>query len=193
MVTPDELARLYADVEWAKEKELPDRELKAALERLYKAAIKESDYHFYAVCSLSAFIVKEYPFRALRLCQEGLAYAASAELECTAGIAHLLLDHDNSAESAFRRALDLEPENISCLHNLGHLLDLVRGKPVKAVGYLSKALELAPYEPELMSSLAHTVLQLGEEERARELLSEALDGDSSAVERYLRSWKSAKG
>ena len=188
MVAADELKRLYADVEWAKDAGLSRRELGAALKRLYQAAPKGSDYRYYAICHLSSFLVRDSPFKALSLCIEGLKEHVSAELECTAGIAHLLLKHDNSAEAAFRRALQIEPNNISCLHNLGHLLDLARDKQEQAIVYLQKAHELAPDEPELQSSLAHALLKLGRRDEARALLNLALDQDAEYVEHYLRIW-----
>ncbi|HEY6724027.1 MAG TPA: tetratricopeptide repeat protein, partial [Polyangiaceae bacterium] len=93
-----------------------------------------------------------------------------------------------SAAAAYRKAMLLAPHFPMCAHNLGHLLDVALNRPGDALKYLEQAYTAFPNEPEIGSSYAHALVRAGQHSRAKTVLSDALDGDTSAAERLLAEW-----
>jgi tetratricopeptide (TPR) repeat protein len=79
------------------------------------------------------------------------------------------------AESAFRRALDLNPESAMTLNYLGYMLADQGIRLDEAVGYIEKALETDPSSGAYLDSLGWAYYRLDQLEKAEEYLTKALE------------------
>jgi TolB-like protein/Tfp pilus assembly protein PilF len=114
-------------------------------------------------------------------------------LDSTLAVAHatiaqvrFLYDRDwNAADSAFRRALEINPNRPDVHHWYAHLL-VALGRNDEALGYARRALDLSPLDPELIAHFGWHYLQARRYADARESLDRASAVDSSlAGTRYL--------
>ena len=109
------------------------------------------------------------------------------------------------AESATRRALELEPRQWHALDELGHLLlerrgdvDVMSAAATEAIQHLNAALELIPRSPRSLNNRSIAEMRLGvaarmgrDERAAKDLLEEALASVETALEQrpeYPRGW-----
>ncbi len=180
------LERLLRSARWGLSRDLDRRDLLPMLEHLLAAAPRGSEACLLAQRNLARLLVAERPFRAARLAREALAAAEDEQTYAVLGIAHTLLGNYRSARRAYGRGLALDPGQLCCLHNLGHLLDVAFDRPVAALPYLRAAHLVLPDEPEVTASFAHALARAGDLERARRLLRRAL-GDADA-DRLLAEW-----
>ncbi len=187
---PLELERLVGDVKWAKAHRFPPRELAAMLKRLVAAAPEGSAERRFARIELAEMLVAKDAWLAARLANEVLRDGAEVRAYAVLGIAHTVLGHYRAARTAYRRAIELEPESPAHEHNLGHLLDVAFGRPLSALPHLHRAHHAMPEEPEIASSLAHALLRVGRRAEAERLLLRAL-GDAERVASILQSWLEA--
>lgn len=84
-------------------------------------------------------------------------------------------DYDN-ARQAFEKVLQIDPENVEALNNLGVVAKSMNDK-AGAVEYLSKALEIDPYYKEAVLNFAQLLKDLN-------LLQEAIPYLEEAIKRY---------
>jgi len=77
-------------------------------------------------------------------------------------------------EAAYRRALELAPENPAALHNLATELD-AQGRPGEALPIARRAARLAPWSPPLLAGYAAILSELGRCAEAIPVLARALD------------------
>jgi Flp pilus assembly protein TadD len=133
-------------------------------------------------------LVSDQPWRAARLAAEALRQGTDEETHVTLGIALTVLGHYRAARAAYRRGLAHHPASVSILHNLGHLLDVAFERPDAALPYLRAANALLPGEPELAASYAHALGRVGQVERARSVLREALGVADGRADRLLDEW-----
>lgn len=182
--------RLYTDIEWALSEGLPQRQVIAMLERLIVQAPPGSLYANYARRQLAELVVSEEPFRAARLAQQVLEGEPDDDrAHAVLGLAHLIMGHFALAEASYRRALALVPRCPWYCHNLGHLLDVGRGRPQEALPLLKISRLALPREPEVASSYAHALLAAGQPEPAWRHLLSAVGGDEQRAEQLFESWQ----
>ena len=92
----------------------------------------------------------------------------SAEAFFYLGVAELHLGNAPAAERCLRHALELNPQSVNTLYNLGVLL-LDQKKPRQAIPYLEKASQAGPPSPELSVNLIGAYLDSGNKDRALEV------------------------
>jgi tetratricopeptide (TPR) repeat protein len=90
---------------------------------------------------------------------------ATALAEDDHGDEHRGMDH-------FRKSLQLAPNNPGCLSEFG-LLALWVGHTEEGLGCLCRAVELAPYDPEIVSRLVEGLQQENRDDEARKVLQAA--------------------
>ena len=84
---------------------------------------------------------------------------------------YLLLNQFAEARSAFSRLVQLAPNHVLGLNNLAWLMR--EEDPPQALKYAERALELAPENPLVMDTLGELLLDQGNSDRARQLLTKA--------------------
>jgi len=180
--------RMMRDIQWALAHELPASELVAMLNKLLRHAHPDSRAASFAKRKLAELVVQDQPWRAALLAKQLLSVEPDERTWAVLGLAQTLLGNYHAAARAYRQALALSPDFPMCAHNLGHLLDVALDRPRDALRYLKQAHQAFPDEPEIGSSYAHALARAGEHALAKAVLSEALDGDSSAAEDLLGEW-----
>jgi len=77
------------------------------------------------------------------------------------GAEHFSEGEEQSAEKKFREALDLDPDSVPALRNLG-ILELERGNPDRAAAHLEKARSLAPTDAQVQNLLVRVREEQGD-------------------------------
>jgi Flp pilus assembly protein TadD len=181
--------RMYTDIEWALSQGLSAGDLVPMVQRLMQRAEPHSPHAHYAMRQLAELIVRKEPFRAARLAKEVLRYNPEDDRALAVlGLACLLMGHYRMAERAYRMALALVPHCPWYAHNLGHLLDVIMGRPEEAVPMLNLARRALPHEPEIASSYAHALYRAGRTEEAWKNLLESVDGNHARAHEIRESW-----
>jgi tetratricopeptide (TPR) repeat protein len=96
------------------------------------------------------------------------------------------------AETAYRRALELDPSDINLWHKLGRLLYEHRNRPLDGIRCVEQALKLDPAQKVAWSNLAEMVGRLGHHVHAMMFADRALELDSQFVEAYLHKGAAAR-
>jgi Flp pilus assembly protein TadD len=122
------------------------------------------------------------------LAHEPADHAAWAAL----GLAQSILDNCRFAIRCYERALRIAPGEPRYAHNLGHLYDVVLGKPHEAVPLLKVAYEADPRCSDTAASYAHALARTGEIESAVTVLGAALQGGATRDQRELMRWLRAQ-
>jgi DNA-binding winged helix-turn-helix (wHTH) protein/tetratricopeptide (TPR) repeat protein len=98
-----------------------------------------------------------------------------AEAHSSLGLVRVYYDHDwTGAESAFRRALELDPHLVSAHQRYGSYLTFM-GRFDEAIEHYETALELDPFSLQINMNLATTYYLKGEYERAINMLNETIE------------------
>ncbi len=92
-----------------------------------------------------------------------------------------------AAESAYRRVLKLDPENVFCLNNLSVLLTMWKGDTVEALPLIERAIEIAGPQAALLDSRAMTYATAGEHAKALADLDRAIGQASAGVLHFHRA------
>lgn len=188
---PDALRkrRSAARVRWALGRALPDAELIAVL----RAALPDWDpgsaVGRSARVELGRRLVRDDPWEAARLARQVLGHGEDEGAHEVYALAMQVLGHHAAARRAYGHALALRPGCPSCLHNLGHLLDVVYDRPAAAVPMLERACAVAPGEPELWASLARALCRSGDPERARQVLERRAGVQSARAAELIAEWR----
>lgn len=145
------------------------------LQRLASCSAPGSDDHELAHHSLAEFTVNHQPWVALgHLKAIGGSVSMDPSVHALSGLAHARLGNLENAVRAFRRALELDPLNVSYQHNLGHILHRGLNRPLDAERYLRFAMEHSAFGPiyrEIALSFVECCLDLRAFERGREALA----------------------
>jgi tetratricopeptide (TPR) repeat protein len=96
------------------------------------------------------------------------------------------------AETAYRRALELDPSDIKTWTNLGELLYDHLKRPLDGIRCIEQALKLDPAHKVGWANLADMVGRLGHHNHALAFADRALDLDSQFVEAYLHKGAAAR-
>jgi serine/threonine-protein kinase len=83
------------------------------------------------------------------------------------------------AEAAFKRALELNPNNTTAYSGYGYLLRHILGRPEEALAVHRKAIELDPLSAEIIGLLGSDLSALGRSDEALAWWNEALELDPS--------------
>ncbi len=79
------------------------------------------------------------------------------------------------AEADLRRILSVDPDNSQALNALGYTLADRTDRQVEALGYIERALALAPEEGAILDSMGWVLYRLGKPDEALEYLSRAFE------------------
>jgi len=120
----------------------------------------------------------EDPKEAKALFYQGIALAASGRFV--------------EAETAYRRALELDATDFKTWNNLAGLLFEARRKPAEAIHCMQQALKVEPQNKVGWANLTSMVGRLGRHDKALEFAERALALDPNFVEAYLHKASAAK-
>jgi tetratricopeptide (TPR) repeat protein len=120
----------------------------------------------------------ENPAEARALFYQGVALAASGRFV--------------EAETAYRRALELDPTDFKAWNNLAGLLFEARKKPREAIQCMLQALKIEPQNKVGWANLTSMVGRLGQHDKALEFAERALMLDANFVEAHLHKAAAAK-
>ncbi len=120
----------------------------------------------------------ENPAAAKALFYQGIALAASGRFV--------------EAETAYRRALALDPTDFNTRNNLAGLLFEARQKPAEAIQCMQAALKVDPQNKVGWANLTSMVGRLGRHDKALEFAERALTLDPNFVEAHLHKASAAK-
>jgi tetratricopeptide (TPR) repeat protein len=107
------------------------------------------------------------------------------------GVAYGALGQFTQAETAYRRALDIEPNDAKTWNNLAGLLYENLQRPVDGIRCIQQALKINPLDKLGWSNLATMVGRLGHHDRAMEFADRALALDAQLVEAHLHKGAAA--
>jgi tetratricopeptide (TPR) repeat protein len=132
---------------------------------------------FIVQVAVAELLVKEERFGSAVLHLKGLnpqVRSASTELQRyfhhTYATALHHAGHAEQAEAAYRRLLELRPNNPVMLNNLAFLLVDQLDRPSEAAVAAERALRLRPNDPLIMDTLGWSLFKTGDVDRARRLL-----------------------
>ncbi|MCB2210836.1 tetratricopeptide repeat protein [bacterium] len=113
--------------------------------------------------------------RAITLADSGLSYnPVSAPLHALAASVYMLKDQEVKAESALKRAIQLDPEDSQNFLNLGFLYH-EQGRFSEAEDLYEDALKLSPGDAQILNNFAYLLAEQGTDlDRALELSEDAL-------------------
>ena len=120
----------------------------------------------------------EDPAEAKALFYQGVALAASGRFV--------------EAETAYRRALQLDATDFNAWNNLGGVLFESRKKPGEAIQCMQRALKIDPQNKVGWANLTSMVGRLGRNDRALEFAERALVLDPNFVEAHLHKASAAR-
>ncbi len=93
------------------------------------------------------------------------------------------------AEAAYLATLEVFPDDLYALNNLGYMLTDDMNQPAKALQYLRRAAALKPTEPNVQDSLGWALARVGKLREAEEHLRRAVQIDASlSSPRYHLGW-----
>ncbi|MGE0789710.1 MAG: tetratricopeptide repeat protein [Sandaracinaceae bacterium] len=167
------------------------RTLEPILEQILRVATEDHPARIFAHRHLAELRLEMDPWSAaLHLRKVIVANPRDDIAQSLMALAQALLGNYRSAVTAYRRALQVAPQNPWYHHNLGHLLDVALNEPRAALPHLELALrESDPSEHEIAASASHCLARLGRLERARELALRACEeAPDSEDHRALLAW-----
>lgn len=182
--------RLLFDVDWAIQHGLGPRDLVPMLKKLIALAPLHSDAALFGKQQLAETLLQTHPFQAVVLLREVLQHSDHDRAWALLGLSHTLLGNYRCAVNAYRRALQLAPDNPWYAHNLGHVLDAALGRPDQALRYLRLAHRCLSSDAEVASSYAHALLRAGRGAHAARILESALQ-DESRARSILAAWRAS--
>ncbi|MEI7893155.1 MAG: tetratricopeptide repeat protein [Myxococcales bacterium] len=180
--------RLREDIEWALRFASDPQDILPMLHRLARASAEGSDHSLFAHRNLAEVLAERSPWRAALHARRVVQARPDDDRAWAAlGLSQIMLGHYRYAARAYERALAVAPSNPWYAHNFGHLLDVALERPSEALPWLESAYEQVSWSGEVCSSYAHALIKVGQAERARQVLAEAMhDGGSREHEALLR-------
>jgi tetratricopeptide (TPR) repeat protein len=95
-------------------------------------------------------------------------------------LARVAADDLVGAEADLRRILSVDPDNSQALNALGYTLADRTDRQAEALGYIERALALAPEESAILDSMGWVLYRLGRTEEALEYLTRAYERATDA-------------
>ena len=188
-----ETTHLRRSVEWALLRAVDPATVLPMLHRLSRVAPEGTDDRVYAYRHLAELLADQHPWRAALFARRVLSvHPLDDGAWSTLALCHALLGHYRCAVGAYRRALDVAPENVAYSHNLGHLLDVALGRPEEALPWLEAAYEGTGRRADVAVSFAHALGRTGRlaeakkvTERAQSARDAGLTRERAALVRWL--------
>lgn len=186
----DATVRAITRALWAGES--PGR-LVPQLLRLARSAEVGGDAWRFALRHLALIWAPTSPWKASLVARDLLAVAPTDHAAWAAlGLAQSIMGNCRYAIRCYERALRIAPHEPRYAHNLGHLYDVVLGKPDEAVPLLKAAHEAEPRCADTAASYAHALARTGEVETAVTLLGAALQSGATRDQAELMRWLRAE-
>jgi Flp pilus assembly protein TadD len=183
----DKLRRL-AENALAKGADAPD--VTVLLTQLLHVVGDQGEHALFAHRHLAELRIESDPWQAALHLRRVAAHNQDDDVvHALMGLCQALLGNFRAAVAAYRRALQLSPQNPWYHHNLGHLLDVALERAADAEHHLRNAHRMEPLEHEITASLAHCLARLARLDEARELADEAVTAaPRNASHRDLLEW-----
>lgn len=144
------------------------------LARLARLAPPASADAVFANQKLAELLLERDPWRAALYVRRALAHEDNDDRAwAILALCHALLGNFRCAVSAYAKATACAPSNPWYAHNLGHLLDVALGEPLRALPWLKIAYAAKSDNSELAASYAHALARAGRIEEARGVLERA--------------------
>lgn len=144
------------------------------LARLARLASPASDDGVFANHKLAELLVERDPWRAALYIRRALAHRPNDDRPwAILAFCQTLLGNFRCAASAYKKAIACAPSNPWYAHNLGHLLDVALGEPVRAVAWLESAYAAKGDNSEIVASYVHALARAGKTGQARDVLERA--------------------
>ncbi len=158
------------------------------LARLARLAPPASDDGIFANHKLAELLVERNPWQAALYIRRALAHRPDDDRPwAILAFCHTLLGNFRCAASAYSKAIACAPSNPMYAHNLGHLLDVALGEPVRALRWLKAAYDARSDNSEIVASYVHALARAGHTEQARRVLERARSRlDSRELDALLR-------
>lgn len=189
----DDIDTLRRNVEWALKNSPEADEILPLLTKLARNAEPESDAWLLAHRHIAELAVHRDPWKSALYARRVVRVDPDDDGAWgVLGLAQTLLGNFRAAVAAYRKALDVAPDNPWYSHNLGHLLDVALGRPREALPYLMAAFEAEPNENEIAASYAHALARSGKLAVAKKLYRRAIGRGATAEQLRLWSWLEEK-
>ncbi len=184
-----ETQRLRVEIERALRGAFDPADVLPRLARLARLAAPSSEEGIFANQKLGELLVERDPWRAALYVRRALAEDAGDDRAwAVLAFCHTLLGNFRCAVSAYERAIACAPENPWYAHNLGHLLDVALGEPVRALEWLASAYETKSDNSEIVASYVHALARAERIQEARRVLDEARGRFESRELDALLAW-----
>ena len=133
------------------------------------------------------------PFRAKETLIKALELADSdrkkAQVNRVLGTAYYKLRDLGNAEKAYLATLEILPNDLHALNNLGYMYAEDLNQPTKAMPYVQRTVALIPTEPNALDSYGWTLAKVGKLRGAEEQLRRSVqNGPKMAINRYHLGW-----
>ncbi len=183
-----ETHRLRLEIERALRGAFDPADVLPRLARLARLAPPASDDAVFANQRLAELLVERDPWRAALYVRRALAHKDSDDRAwAILAFCQTLLGNFRCAASAYKKAIACAPANPWYAHNLGHLLDVALGEPLRALPWLKLAYDAKSDNSEIVASYAHALARAGRIETARTVLEHARGRvDSLELDALLR-------
>jgi Flp pilus assembly protein TadD len=159
------------------------------LARLARLAAPASDDGVFANHKLAELLVERDPWRAALYVRRALEHRPNDDRPwAILAFCQTLLGNFRCATSAYRKAIACAPSNPWYAHNLGHLLDVALGEPVRALDWLSAAYAAKADNSEIVASYVHALARAGKTYDARRVLERAQNRFDSRELDALMHW-----
>jgi tetratricopeptide (TPR) repeat protein len=171
---PAETRTLRLEVERSLRGAFDPTDVLPRLARLARLAAPSSDDAVFANHKLAELLVERDPWRAALYVRRALAHRGDDDrLWAILAFCQTLLGNFKCAATAYKKAIACAPSNPWYAHNLGHLLDVALGQPVRALTWLERAHKAKSGNSEIVASYAHALARAGFLAQARTLLEGA--------------------
>ncbi len=159
------------------------------LARLARLAAPASDDGVFANHKLAELLVERDPWRAALYVRRALEHRPNDDRPwAILAFCQTLLGNFRCATSAYKKAIACAPSNPWYAHNLGHLLDVALGEPVRALDWLSAAYAAKGDNSEIVASYVHALARAGKTYDARRVLERAQSRFDSRELDALMQW-----
>ena len=181
--------RLRLSAEWALRELVDPSDIIAALVRLLRSSLPDTDDAIFAQHHIASLTVEKEPWKAALAARKLIALRPDDHrVYALMGQAMAYLKHYRAASLAYRKAVSLAPENPWYAHNLGHILDVALGLPAEGLALLETAHMAEPFDTEIATSYAHALGRVGRTEEAVMMLRRLVRYGVSNEHRKLLVW-----
>lgn len=185
----DDIDTLRKNVEWALRNSPEADEILPLLAKLARNAEPESDAWLLAHRHIAELAAERDPWRSALFARRVVKVDPDDDgAWAVLGLAQTLLGNYRAAAAAYRRAIDIAPDNPWYAHNLGHLIDVALGRPREALVLLEEAYETEPDANEIAASYAHALARSGKVAQAKKIFRRVVDRGATAEELLLWRW-----